>query len=185
MTRASTLLILIAATMTWGCGSMNFAPLQPPRREALAPAAPTPTPETQSDYMAKAARTDAAAGDESAVETALAWAKKYADAQMRVANLEQENRSLSDRNHTLTAQLDTAKTQLAATQRELAEANTMMKDLEARLAKWQESVLGYRQEMREAQKAQMDALVKVIRLLGGEAPVVSPAAKPLAREARP
>ncbi len=182
MRHVMTVLIVTALAMAWGCGSMSFPQMS--RAAAVAPA-PTPVNDGQSDYMAKAARGDSAAGGESAVDTALAWAKKYADAQMRVATLEQENRSLSDRNRTLVTQLDTAKGQLTSAQRELAEANTMMKDLEARLAKWQESVLGYRQEMREAQKAQMDALVKVIRLLGGEAPTTQPARKYAAAEERP
>ncbi|MCE5326292.1 MAG: hypothetical protein LLG01_07730 [Planctomycetaceae bacterium] len=172
MRHITTFLILVGAAAAWGCGSMNFPQMQTQRQEA--PAA-TPTGEAQSDYMAKAARAESGAGGESAVDTALAWAKKYAEAQMRVATLEQENRTLSDRNRVVTTQLDTAKGQLTTAQRELAEANAMMKDLEARLAKWQESVLGYRQEMREAQKAQMDAMVKVIRLLGGEAPATQSA----------
>jgi hypothetical protein len=152
------------------------------------PAEPPPAAadnDRQARYAAKAAA--GAAKDvqsESAVETALVWAQKHADVSAKLAAAERENRGLAERNQSLQQQLDSAKQQLAAAQRELNEANAMMKDLDARLSKWQESVLGYRQEMREAQKAQMEALGKVIKLLGGEVPAGPPATQPAGAAAK-
>ena len=176
-----TALIALTAALAGGCDRMNYMmPRQASAPMAATPAAaptdtsaryapPRPAPQPAPIIVSQAPEpTDAS--NQSAVEKALAWAQKYSEVSSKLTAVERENRSLAEKTQAMQQQLDVTKGQLAAAQKELGEANVMLKDLETRLAKWQENVLGYRQEMREAQKAQMDGLARVIKLLGGEAP---------------
>lgn len=165
--------LMLAAALLGGCDRMEmWSPSRSynaPAAAQSAPPAPAYTPPPRAVVPAPRE-----VQGETAVDTALAWAQKHAEVSAKLAASERENRQLSEKNQVLQLQLDQTKGQLAAAQKELGEANGMMKELEARLAKWQENVLGYRQEMREAQKAQMEALTRVIKLLGGEVSASAP-----------
>lgn len=54
----------------------------------------------------------------------------------------------------------------------------MLIELRGELTKWKSNVLGFRQEIQTAQQAQLEALQKVLRLLGGEVP--EPTTRPAA-----
>jgi hypothetical protein len=58
--------------------------------------------------------------------------------------------------------------QLQQTQKELNEANEIMISMRAELNKWKQDVLGFRDEMRSAEKAQLEALLKIMKVLGGD-----------------
>lgn len=163
-------LVLLAAGLVVGCDRMDMGMGRPAPAVAAAPAAeprynPAP-PRVNPPVVVR----DEAPSSDTAVETALAWAQKHMEVSTKLAASEKENRTLTEKNQALAQQLEANKGQLAAAQKELNEANAMLKDLEGRLTKWQENVLGYRQEMRDAQKAQMESLARVIKLLGGEVP---------------
>ena len=165
--------VLVVAGIFTGCDRMDMMMMD--RRPAASVAA---TPAAEPRYNASPPHVNPPVvvreeQSESAVETALAWAQKHMEVSAKLTASEKENRALAEKNQALQQQLDSSKGLLTAAQRELNEANTMLKDLETRLAKWQENVLGYRQEMRDAQKAQMEGLARVIKLLGGEAPATA------------
>ena len=46
----------------------------------------------------------------------------------------------------------------------------MLIEMKGELVSWKANVLGFRQEMQQAQAAQLLALGRVLKLLGGEAP---------------
>ena len=84
--------------------------------------------------------------------------------------VQKKNLDLTEENRTLSNQLTEAQTQLEQAKKELAEANTLLVDMQKELTNWKSDVLGFRDEMRKAQKAQIDALTHIITLLGGETP---------------
>ncbi len=106
----------------------------------------------------------------SAVDNALKWAEKYAEVTEEMTGLERENDDLREENLGLRDRMIRMEADFGQAQKELADANDMLLQLQGELSKWKNNVLGYRQETREAQKAQMEALVKILTLLGGEVP---------------
>ena len=71
--------------------------------------------------------------------------------------------------------MDQMKLQLGQAESELGDANAMLLELRDELNKWKSNVLGFREEMLQAQTAQIEAMHKILVLIGGEpASQVSP-----------
>lgn len=104
-----------------------------------------------------------------AVESAIELSEKYARLSDQTINLREENQHLIAENQTLLRQIDALETKLKQTQRELGEANDLLIEMLSELNAWKTNILGFRSEMREAAKAQLEALLKVLEVLGGEA----------------
>jgi chromosome segregation ATPase len=146
-----------------------------------APAA-TPTPVAQTGPASQAAPqatyledlTVREEGDDAyrrdAVDAAIEWSDKYAELAENLVAAERENHVLQQNNQQLQGDLANLRAELQRTQKELEDANTMLVDLHQELDGWKKNVLGFRDEMRAAQKAQLDALRKVLTVLGGELP---------------
>ena len=62
-------------------------------------------------------------------------------------------------------------------QKELDEANAFLQQMHLELSEWKTDVLGFRDEIRKSQKAQLEALGKILSVLGAE-PVTIPDAAP-------
>ena len=105
---------------------------------------------------------------DSAVESALHWSNRYSETVEKLMVMQDECRQLTDANR-LKSQ-ENAKLQLELTQCrvELKAANEMLLEMRAELDKWKSNVLGFRQEMRQAQETQLTALRRVLKLLGAE-----------------
>jgi len=103
-----------------------------------------------------------------AVESALAWSEKYAGAVEQLARQQEANRQLADEKRQLQQQIASLQAELTQTRKELGEANDLLIEVRRANDQWKANVLGYRDEMRSAQQAQLEALRKVLRLLGGE-----------------
>jgi len=150
-------------------------------QEAVSAVSPEPPPAApEAAHLAETAvnyndsGTDQSAG--STVDRALMWSEKYAEAVDRLSRMQESYRQLEGENKKLTAQVAKLQADLAQSDKELTDANTLLVEMRAELDRWKASVLGYRQEMRDAQKAQLEALSKVIMLLGGtEEPAASAA----------
>ena len=82
--------------------------------------------------------------------------------------LRQNNQSLTLENQQLKEQLANIQKQLRQTQNELNDANEIMISMRAELNNWKRDVLGFRNEMRNAEKAQLEALLKIMKVLGGD-----------------
>jgi septal ring factor EnvC (AmiA/AmiB activator) len=104
-----------------------------------------------------------------AVESAIALSDKYAKLSEEAAALRQSKQTLETENQKLETDLKTCRTQLEQAQKELTQANDLLIQTRLELNNWKNDVLGFRGEMRDAQKAQLETLYRILKLMGGEA----------------
>ncbi|HRS10850.1 MAG TPA: hypothetical protein P5068_07320 [Sedimentisphaerales bacterium] len=104
-----------------------------------------------------------------AVESAIELSEKYARLSDQTIALREENQRLTADNEALLQQIAALEAKLKQTQKELGEANELLIEMLTELNTWKTNILGFRGEMREAAKAQLEALLKVLEILGGEA----------------
>jgi len=104
-----------------------------------------------------------------AVESAIELSEKYAQLSDETVALRETNHQLVTDNQHLLQQIETLEAKLLQTQKELGEANELLIEMLTELNNWKSSILGFRGEMREAARAQLEALLKVLEILGGEA----------------
>ncbi len=108
------------------------------------------------------------------VQSAMELSEKYASLSDQAVAMRQENQRLATENEDLKQQIANAEVKLKQTQKELGEANQLLIEMLTELNNWKTNILGFRGEMREAQKAQLEALVKVLEILqGGAEPTTS------------
>jgi chromosome segregation ATPase len=103
-----------------------------------------------------------------AVQSALMWSQRYDELLTHTEKLRETKNTLSVENSDLTYKLAETKTELDRTKAELAQANDFLHEMQMELTKWKSDVLGFRDEMRKAQTAQLEALQRVLRVLGAE-----------------
>jgi hypothetical protein len=96
----------------------------------------------------------------------------------KAATLQQQNQQLTEENARLVKQTSEQQAQLKQAQTELAEANNLLIEMLGELNNWKSDILGFRGEMRGAAKAQLEALLKILEVLGAEAPASGSAAAP-------
>lgn len=110
---------------------------------------------------------------QTAVESAIELSQKYSQLSEETATLRGQNQSLIAENTQLEKQVTTLDATLKQTQKELTEANDLLIEMRIELNNWKSDILGFRDEMREAETAQLEALLKILKILGGEVPVES------------
>ena len=103
-----------------------------------------------------------------AIESAIELSEKYAELSEKAAVLRQKNQNLTTENSRIKEQLTHYQSQLKQTQKELSEANDLLIEMRIELNNWKTDILGFRGEMRNADKAQLKALLKILKALGGE-----------------
>ncbi|GAH66756.1 unnamed protein product [marine sediment metagenome] len=103
-----------------------------------------------------------------AVESAIELSEKYAKLSEQAVMLQQKNRDLIAENHRLKTQLTSCQAELNQTQKELTEANDFLIEMRIELNNWKTDILGFRDEMRDAEKTQLETLLKILKILGGE-----------------
>jgi len=106
--------------------------------------------------------------EQTAAESAVELSQKYARLSEEAANLRQENKNLMLDNQQLTEQLENLKAQLNQSQKELGQANDLLIEMRIELNNWKTNILGFRDEMRDADSAQLEALLKILNILGAE-----------------
>jgi chromosome segregation ATPase len=106
--------------------------------------------------------------DTATVDSAIELADKYAKLSSEMTVLQQKNNDLTAENGQLKDQLAFAQAQLQQTQKELTEANGLLREMVVELNNWKTDILGFREEMRDADKAQLKALLQIFQVLGGE-----------------
>jgi len=111
---------------------------------------------------------DSAQKGQTAVESAIELSEKHAKLSEEAAVLRQKKQNLTDENRRLKDQLAALEAQLQQTQKELAEANDLLIEMRIELNNWKTDILGFRNEMRDADTAQLEALLKILNILGGE-----------------
>jgi len=122
----------------------------------------------QSPSTAKRFQGQGASKEPTIVESAMELSEKYAKLLEEAAKLRMENQKFAEENKYLKEQLASCQSQLEHTQKELAEATDMLTEMRVELNNWKNDILGFRSEMREAEKAQLEALLKILNVLGGE-----------------
>ncbi|UCE48644.1 MAG: hypothetical protein JSW47_00560 [Phycisphaerales bacterium] len=103
-----------------------------------------------------------------AVETAIELSEKYAKLSEEAAALRQQNQEATALNEELRAQTATLQSQLKQAQKELAQANDLLIEMRIELNNWKADILGFRDEMRKAETAQLETLFKILKVLGGQ-----------------
>jgi chromosome segregation ATPase len=103
-----------------------------------------------------------------AVESAIELSKEYAKLSEEAAVLRRENQDLITRNRQYKDQNAALMAQLQQAQKELTEANDLMIEMRVELNNWRADILGFRDEMRQADTTQLQALLRILKILGGE-----------------
>lgn len=102
------------------------------------------------------------------VQSALMWSQKYEELSAKAEKLREQNNARFLENTDLKRKLSELQAELDRTKTELGEANAFMQEMQMELTKWKADVLGFRDETRSAQAAQLEALTKILRILGAE-----------------
>ncbi len=108
------------------------------------------------------------------IDSALRLAQEHAKLSEKYSALQQQNLELTEQNGRLKERLAILEPELKQTKKELEEANKLVVDMRIELNNWKADTIGFRDEMREADKVQLETLLKILETLGGE--VNSPAA---------
>ncbi len=103
-----------------------------------------------------------------AVESAIELSEKYAKLSDEAASLRREKEDLISRNQQLKDQAAVSEAQLRQTQKELAEANSLLIEMRVELNNWKTDILGFRDEIRDAETAQLETLLRILEALGGQ-----------------
>lgn len=103
-----------------------------------------------------------------ATDSALAWSQKYEELLKQQQKQTEKSQALVTENSDLKQTIDKLQQDLAKTKKDLDEANVFLQDMHRELTQWKADVLGYREEMRQAQSAQMEALIRILKVLGAE-----------------
>jgi len=101
-------------------------------------------------------------------QSSVEWARRYEELSIGNNDLRRTNNELTLKNSQLKQQIETLKSELEETKEDMTEANEFLGQMHLELNKWKTDVLGFRQEIRQAQQAQMEALGKILRVLGAE-----------------
>ena len=104
---------------------------------------------------------ESAAQSSTAAESAIELSQKYATLSEEAAVLRQKNQQLQEQTVAFDAQL-------RQTQKELAEANNLLIEMRVELNNWKSNIMGFRDEIRDAETAQLEALLRILKVLGGQ-----------------
>jgi hypothetical protein len=139
-------------------------------RRAAAPADPPPVQGDAAYLQKSGAAKDAGPPLPTAVETTLLLQDKYARVLEDLGREQQRSRELTEQNQKLSDTVARLQADLAKAQQELGEANNLLVLMKRELEKWKTDVLGYRDESRKVHETELEALAKILTLLGGAIP---------------
>jgi hypothetical protein len=96
------------------------------------------------------------------------WSQRYEELSKQYEFLRKEHVALVEKDNRLQQDSTVMKMELEQTRKELQQSNSLLQDSHVELSKWKADVLGFREEIRQAQTAQLLALSKILRILGAE-----------------
>ena len=102
------------------------------------------------------------------VESAIELSKQLAELSKELVVLKQQKFELITENERLKEQLAGIEPELTQTKKELTQANDLLIEMRIELNTWKTNVLGYRDEMRDANRAQIEVLLKIAEALGAQ-----------------
>jgi len=121
----------------------------------------------QGDSIAKRFQEPAPEGP-TVVESAMKLSGDYTRLAQEAAVLQQQNEDYIAQNRRLNDQIVSLDDQLQQTQKELTEANKLLIEMRVELNNWKTDILGFRNEMRDAETAQLETLLRILKVLGGQ-----------------
>jgi hypothetical protein len=140
-----------------------------PSGPAVGPSAADPAFGGQGAYLQKASvAKEAETPLPTAIESTLVLQDKYARALEDLRREQERSRDITEQKQQLTDENTRLQADLTRTQQELGEANGLLVQMRTEIEKWKGDVIGFRDELRQSNRAQLDALAKVMTLLGGE-----------------
>jgi chromosome segregation ATPase len=157
-----TLVLLIWLTVVFllsGCSALQ--------KPAAIDVEPDSMDQQQSDPVASRFQESSSRG-RTAVESAIELSQRHAKLSEEAAMLRQQKQDFVAENQQLKDRVDVLGAQLEQTQKELTEANDLLIEMRIELNNWKTDILGFRSEMRDAETAQLEALLKILKVLGGE-----------------
>ncbi|RKY10040.1 MAG: hypothetical protein DRP66_00680 [Planctomycetota bacterium] len=110
----------------------------------------------------------AAPSGQTAVDSAVELAKKNTELLERMTAMQQESRDMVAENRRLKDRIAVLEPELEQLKKELDEANDLLIDMTTELNNWKMQILGFQEEMRDADTEQLRALLKILKVLGGE-----------------
>ena len=155
------LVSLIVVFLLFSCSSV------PNRLQVVVQPEPESFEQNQSASVANRFQ-ESAPENPSVVESAMELSKQYAKLSEEAIELRRQNNDLVLKNKQLEEQNVALKDQLQQTKKELTEANDFLITMRIELNSWKTDIIGFRDEMRNAETAQLEALLKILRVLGGE-----------------
>jgi chromosome segregation ATPase len=155
----SIVILLVSIFLLSGC-----SPAQRPQEPAVES---FPIERQQNDSIAKRFQEPASEGT-TVVESAMKLSEDYTRLTKEAAMLWQQNEEYAAKNRQLNEQVVSLETQLRQAQKELAEANGLLIDMRVELNNWKNDILGFRDEMRQAETAQLETLLRILKVLGGQ-----------------
>ncbi len=161
------MILLVPVLLLSNCVSVQELPKVAVISDSTARLSSPESEKQQSDSVAKRFQ-ESASQQSTVVESAMELSKEHAKLSEEAAVLRQENKDLTARNLQLKDQVVTLEDQLQQTQRELSEANDLLITMRIELNNWKTDILGFRDEIRDAETAQLEALLRILKVLGGE-----------------
>lgn len=128
---------------------------------------PDPAMQHQGPFMQKRFQKAAPSG-KTAVESAVELAKKNTELFEKMIAMQQESRDMITENRRLKDRVAVLEPELEQVKKELDEANDLLIDMTIELNNWKVQILGFQEEMRDADTEQLRALLKILKVLGGE-----------------
>lgn len=156
----------LAAGLIVLAGCQLIEPPAPIVRETAAVASAPPPAVSGSAAMER--RFTEGLTEADAVQSAIMWSEKYDRLSQTADQLRERNMQLFEENTQLKKEVEDLGRRLAQTQKELDEASEFLQKMHVELNQWKADVLGFREELRKAQAAQLQALGKILRILGAE-----------------
>jgi len=160
----SLVLLLVPTFMLYGCS--------PNQRPAEMSVESFPVERQSNQSIARRFQEPVAEG-ETVVESAMKLSEEYAKLNKEATVLRQQNEEFIAENRQLKEQVVSLEAQLKQAQKELAEANNLLIDMRIELNNWKADIIGFRDEMRQAETAQLETLLRILKVLGGQLPTES------------
>ncbi len=128
---------------------------------------PDPAMQYQSTSMQKRFQ-KAAPGGKTAVDSAVELSRKNTELFELMTAMQQKSQGMIAENSRLKDRVAVLEPELEQVKKELDEANDLLIDMTTELNNWKMQILGFQEEMRDADTEQLRALLKILKVLGGE-----------------
>lgn len=169
-------IILMTGTMLAGC---DYRPWTPEPREVAAANEKTEKENAKYVDLEDMLRNKHTVTKETgASDIAARLSEKYGKAVDELKELGKKNDVLLKNCAESREQVSKLKAKLTATEKELTDANEMLKEMEVELKQWKGDVLGFRDEMRQSQKALIEGVTRLHVLISGGVAMDAPTTQP-------